>query len=98
MKNPTIAEIRANGGKVRVTHFRFLRNGEYKRRRDIADPTQISPKGGSIVVEITNDAGETVSGRANFNQNTSFVKRFGLNRALGRAIGAAFKSAGALVA
>lgn len=109
-KKLTVENLRKSGNRVRVSHFRCIKDGptvlnantglpEPKPvpRFEISDPKSILPKGGMVVVDLTTLMGETFTGVAKCNPKDIFRKKKGLDRALGRAIQAATKQSRNLV-
>lgn len=74
MKTNNIHELRKNGYKVRVIHGRITgSNG------------QISPRGGTTVIELTNPKGKTVIAKAECSKKDNWNRKVGNQIALGRA-------------
>lgn len=73
----TVEQLRRNGYKVRVKHF----------RRENSDG--INSRGGKTVVEVTTPCGSTLVGMSRCNRKENFNKRLGVRIALGRAFASA---------
>lgn len=70
----TVESLRKLGWKVRVRHFRREASSE------------INPRGGKTIVEITLPDGRTICGSARCSRKENFNKRLGVQIALGRAM------------
>lgn len=70
----TVESLRKLGWKVRVRHFRREAKSE------------INPRGGKTIVEITLPDGRTLCGFARCSRKENFNKRLGVEIALGRAM------------
>ena len=73
----TVHSLREAGYKVRILHYRYF---------DEKNPSEISPKGGQTVVQLTDLDGVTIEGVSRCSQLDSYVKAKGFRAALGRAI------------
>ena len=94
---PTVHELRLNGFKVRVSHYRlFFRFCEWTGRRlekiaygnkyqDDLDWWLLSPTGGKTEVTITDKEGNDYYGVVYCSNKDPYVKAFGRKKALYRA-------------
>lgn len=93
----TVEQLRKNGYKVRVSHYRWLDMGSYQgingaalmsRREAEADNITWNPdvKGGETIVEVTSPEGLTVRAIAECSEKDTFNRKMGLRIALGRAL------------
>jgi hypothetical protein len=101
----TVAQLRHEGCKVRVSHHRFPQSGnpqfsphfQYHQALLKESRVAIDPKGGYTEVEITMPDGKVVNGRAYCSLQDTFNRKVGLVKALGRALGAQKRSDRALI-
>ncbi len=98
--NPTVAELRKNGFKVRVIHKRFsiqdFKRETIKFLRNNKDVllysgsalagNMRSPKGGRTIVEVTFADGTEGRGVADCSPADAFNRKIGLGKALERAL------------
>ena len=74
--NHTIKQLRQQGYKVRVLHFRYLRDAE-----------SFEARGGTTCIELTTpDKAQTVVGKSVCSTEDNFDKKIGNAIALGRAL------------
>jgi hypothetical protein len=95
MKNPTIHQLRKEGLKVKVTHLRCFVNTTFNNKlkdvRIVHPLTQtdknytLFPRGGETIICITDKNGNDYIGYSRCSIADAYVKRQGINRALGRA-------------
>ena len=93
MKNQTIKELRQNGVKVEVIYRRWGKTLGCLPMFEIRSKKLqklLYPKGGMVSVRLTKD-GKDFVGESFCSREDIFVKKFGLNKALGRAIQAMVK-------
>jgi hypothetical protein len=73
---PTIKQLRQQGYKVKVLHFRHLRN-----------TNEFEARGGSATIELTTpDKTKTVIGKSVCSIEDNYNRKVGANIALGRAL------------
>ena len=105
MKNiPTVYELRKQGWKVRVSHFRrYFRYCPYTGRKlekdEIAIPSAnidqngntwlLSAKGGYTVITLRNTEGKEYVGSCICSDVDPYMRKFGVKKALARAYAAA---------
>lgn len=90
----TIADLRRQGYKVRVTTYRncysdFINsNKTFPLRSDLIkkDIDKISQKGGEVWIEITSPKGDHVTGISKCSEKEQFNKKVGREIAFGRAL------------
>lgn len=86
-----VAELRKAGWKVRVSHYRFYLTDwglELLHRSQLSEFDDIppEPRGGETVVELLSPQGMEAIGVARCNQSDNYNRRYGVMKALGRAI------------
>ena len=88
----TVQELRSNGYKVRVSHFRRV-GKKLMSRRDFEESgfgdvwgDVIQPFGGMTLIEVTDPNGITVESKALCQSEENYNKRIGVSIALGRAL------------
>lgn len=77
----TIQELRNNGYKVRVLHFR---DKVFKNKMDSNQHGYDSPKGGLTRVIIDSPTGEHFEGQSKCSKKDNYNKKLGVRIALGR--------------
>jgi len=84
----TVEQLRKSGYRVFVTHRRYYPNIPSPLTKDeaIIYHTQPEPKGGVTTIEIYHHDDLLASGYANCSFKDNFVRRLGVNIALGRAL------------
>lgn len=88
-----VAELRKNGWRVRVSHYRFYETDwnfhELLHRSELDEFTNPTPepRGGLTEVEVLSPDGKTSIGVARCALEDNYCKKFGVIKALGRAIG-----------
>lgn len=99
---PTVHELRKQGFKVKVSHYRlFYRYCSWTGRRleNIAYGTTLEDAGmhylldqygGRTVVELSSPDGKSYFGQSDCSKNDRYIKSFGLKKALLRAYGQYF--------
>ena len=94
----TIHSLRKAGNKVRVTHFRMTLDGRLQPRRLFTNDSvktkghnpYLTPKGGKTLIEITTPDGLELVGEAHCSLEDNFNRKYGINKALGRALKAKY--------
>jgi hypothetical protein len=95
--NTLIKNLRNQGYKIYVTHFRYVfdkygpRGAEYKLKplpeiRKENSQHLINTKGGLTIAKIELDGEEKASATSVCSMDDDFVKKSGVNRALGKAV------------
>lgn len=87
----SVAELRKAGWKVRVSHYRYYLTDwtiELLHRSELGefDCVQPEPRGGETVVELLSPEGREAIGVARCNPSDNYNRRYGVMKALGRAI------------
>lgn len=89
MNNPTVAELRRAGFKVRVTQMRYNKNdtkfSTLVPTRELSGAER-GHKGGELSVEITSPQGDELVGRAICSKKDSFNRKIALKMSIGRAL------------
>jgi hypothetical protein len=83
----TIQELRQNGVKVRVSHYRVRNDGRIMTSRHLKRAGQlwlVNPRGGHTIVELS-DGNSNAMGIAYCNSVDNFCKKDGVKIALQRA-------------
>lgn len=89
----TVESLRKSGHKVRVTHYRHYQKRPFERqdknlyRQNEMDYWLIGPRGGKTVVEILTPDGQERYGESICSIKDAYVKKFGVQKALNRAMG-----------
>ena len=91
----TVESLRKSGYKVRVTHYRHKRklpyekqDKQYYRQSNEINYQDIGPRGGKTVVEILDtQSGLERTGEAICSIKDAYVKKFGVQKAINRAMG-----------
>ena len=94
MKAPTVQQLRAEGWRVGVRHWRWSHDGAhlapYTRDLERRDPIFIaelpSVRGGATYVTLTSPTGEVLEGLARCSIRDNYDKRRGVQIAIGRAL------------
>jgi len=86
----TIKQLRREGWKVKVNHYRFVKEKESNimwapyKVRELG--LTFDPRGGSTIIEIESPDGRTSHGASLCSRNDNFNRRIGVRIALGRAL------------
>lgn len=95
MKNETIQQLRENGYKVRVGHYRFFGAASKKSqpvlhsRKNPLPETEgvnVNPLGGRTEVEITTPDGDNLKGVAECSVKDHYNRKLGIKIAVARAL------------
>lgn len=96
MKTPTVHSLRKQGIKVRVSHMRVYRAvltfaDKNAAQLEFLQRTQpvgydLQAKGGTTIVTISDGKGNNYIGSSKCHEDDHYVRRQGLNRAVGRAV------------
>ena len=89
IQNQTVEQLRKSGNKVRVHHYRHIREGDNGLTRfvplcDIQNFTKVHPKGGLTKVSITTPEGKHFEGKAGCVMTDAFNYKLGVRIALGK--------------
>ena len=89
----TVKELRQNGYKVRVTHYRYYKvyGGDKKLRakhelNGVCEHSNVLPNGGKTEITVVTPENKEFSGVSVCNRIDAFIKREGTRLALERAL------------
>lgn len=89
---PTVAELRSQGHKVKVTHHRKVKqigtNSLADWREIQCDPSAFEAKEGKTFVEVTSPDGTVKTGYSKCSRSDNFNRKTGLYISLAKAFGA----------
>lgn len=89
----TVQELRSQGYRVRVSHFRYPAPGIGWNEEPLPQSVlrengfEFEPRGGRTEIEVTTPDGQTFSGVAKCHPKDNFNKRIAVTKALNRALG-----------
>jgi hypothetical protein len=84
----TVQELRDNGYKIRVTHYRYYTNSKLLLKSEAVRQgfNEPKPHGGKVVVEVRTPDGNELTGCSVCSRSDPYNRKFGVKIALGRAL------------